>query len=241
MRKTIKKPRFEEIITPTTMNLPDEGLVFDAQRVGPMNFADLRNADYDEGFIMATMPEIVSLVYASFENQNYDTAKNVIKTLRKGIIGNTGILYVPDGMFVQDNPKLKNREISMNQKTLERRLGSHEERGVVFSDNGKIRFTPYNYIKKTQLSSQLSTNTGIIALVGGKENAEKLSRASGHYRVHPYFDAFENLRFSLDRIACLSSDFFNNRLKINAYWDEGRAYEGYSFGVKKDTEDTPKK
>ena len=214
------------------MNLPDEGLVFDAQRAGPMNFADLRNADYGEGFRMATMPEIVSLIYASLENQDYDTAKNVIKTLRKGIIGNTGILYVPDGMFVEDNPRLKEGKISMNQKTLERRLGSHEERGVVFSDNGKIRFTPYNYIKKTQLSSQLSTNTGIIALVGGKENAEKLARVSGHYGIHPYFDTFENIRFSfLDRIACLRSDFFNNRLKINAHWDEGRAYEGYSFGV----------
>jgi len=239
MEKTIKKPSFEEI--PTTMNLPDEGLVFNAQRVGPKTFRRLRGSYYGKGFRMPTMPELVPLVYTSLKNQNYDTAKNVVKTLRKQIIGNTGILYVSDGMFVQDNPKLKDREISMNQKALEKRLGSREERGVVFSDDRSVRFTPYNYIRKAQLPLQLSTNTGIITLVGGEENAEKLIEASEHYRVKPYFDALENVVFPQTRIASLSSSDFFDRFYINADCSDSRGYYGYSFGVKKDTENTPKK
>ncbi len=226
----IKKPRFEEIVE--VMNLPDVGLKFNAQRVGPKTFRRLRESDYGEGFRMPTMPELVSLVYASLENQDYDTAENVVKTLRKRIIVNTGILYVPHRMFVQDNPKLKDREISMNQRTLEKKLGSHEERGVVFSDDGSVRFTPYNYKRKAQLFLQLSTNTGIIALVGGEENAEKLTKISEHYGLKPYFDALENPWFSHITFAALSSRYFGNGFSINADCNENHS-DGYSFGVQK--------
>ncbi len=138
--------------------------------------------------MMPTMPELVPLVYASLENKNYDTAKNVVKTLKNHwIAGNTGILYVSEGIFVQDNPELEDGIISMNQKTLQSKLGSHEERGVVFNDDKSIRFTPYNFKIKSQTPLDLSRNTGIIALVGGEENTEKLAKASEHYRAKPYF------------------------------------------------------
>ncbi|MEK6897710.1 MAG: hypothetical protein AABW93_04250, partial [Nanoarchaeota archaeon] len=102
MEKTMAKPTFKEIVAVTTIEL-DDGLVFNAQRVGPMNFLGLRQADYGQGFRMLTMPELVHLVHASLENKGYETAKNVIKTLKDyWLTGNTGILYVPKGMFVQD-------------------------------------------------------------------------------------------------------------------------------------------
>ncbi len=43
MIETNEKPRFEEL---TTMTLPDVGLRFNAQRIGPTIFKDLRNSDY---------------------------------------------------------------------------------------------------------------------------------------------------------------------------------------------------
>lgn len=236
MEKSIAKPKFEEVVAVTTMKLPDEGLVFNAQRVGPMNFNRLRNADYGEGFRMPTMPELVPLVYASFENKEYDTAKNVIKTLRNHwITGDTGILYVPEGMFVQDNPKLKDGRISMNQKALEKKLGSHEEKGVVFSDDKTIRFTPYNYGRESQTPLELSANTGIIALVAGKENAEKLAKASEHYRLKPYFWALENVGSPQKRVAVLGSGGFGGRLGVFADCSEGGG-DGCSFGVLEDAE-----
>lgn len=228
---TNEKPKFEQV---TTMNLSDVGLRFNAQKIGLRNFFKLRHIDYGKGFRMPTMPELVPLIYSSLKNKEHDTAKNVVKTLKKDqIIGNTGILYVPKGMFVQDNPELKGIIISMNQQALEMRLGSHKERGVVFSDDGSVRFTPYNFKRKSQTPLELSINTGIIALVGGEENAEKLAKASERYRAKPYFRALEKGP-SVTRVAGLSSDYLliNSRLVVDADDIEGFVSR-FSFGVQK--------
>ena len=238
MKKTITKPKFEEVVPVTTMNLPDVGLRFNAQRVGPIPFRDLREIDYGKGFRMPTMPEIVLLVYASLENKNYDTAKDVVKTLKNNwITGNTGILYVPEGMFVQDNPELKDGKISMNQKALEKMLGSHMERGVMFSNDKSIRFTPYKFTpykfkRGSQTPLELSINTGVIALVGGEENAEKLTKASEHYRAKPCFYALKNVDSPITRVAGLESNDINDQLNIDASLVEESDYS-YSFGVLK--------
>jgi len=233
MEKTIKKPTFKEVVAVTTMEL-DNGLIFNAERVGPMNFAGLRNADYGSGFRMPRMPELVPLVYASFENKDYGTAKKVIKTLRNNwLTGNTGILYVPEGMYVQDNPELKNGRISMNQKILESKLGKHEEKGVIFSDDKTIRFTPYNYKRDLQSALELSKNPGIIALTGSEANAEKLARVSERYKSRPYFWALSNVAPQTRRVAGLDSyDLFDGRLRIGAS-DFGGSDSGFSFGVLK--------
>jgi len=237
MEKTIAKPSFKETVAFTTMDLDDVGLKFNAQRIGPMNFYGLRKANYGKGFRMPIMPELVQLVYASLENKNYDTAKNVIKTLRDHwITGDTGILYVHEGMFVQDNPNLENRRISMNQKTLERKLGKHEEKGVAFSDDKTIRFVPYGFKRESQSALELSKNPGVIVLVGGEENAEKLARASEHYKLKPYFWALENVDSPITRVAVLVSDyFFGGGLVVDAY-DDGGFGDRCSFGVLKDAE-----
>lgn len=232
MKETITKPTFKEVIAVTTMKL-DDGLVFSSQRVGPMNFNGLRKADYGNGFRMPTMPELVSLVYASLENKDYDTAKNVIETLRNHwISGNTGIRYVPEGMYVQDNPNMENGRISMNQKTLERKLGKHEEKGVVFSDDKLVRFTPYDYKRGSQSSLELSKNPGVIALTGSEENAEKIARASKHYKVNPCFWVLSDVDSPQTRVAGLGSGYrdVGGRLSVGADGFEGDD-SGCSFGV----------
>lgn len=228
---TNEKPRFEEL---TTMTLPDVGLRFNAQKVGFRNFNNLRQVDYGKGFRMPTIPELVPLIYASLENKKeYKTAKNVVKTLKEGITGNTGILYVPEGMFVQDNPELKDGKILMNQKALESRLGLHKEKGVAFSDDKSIRFTPYNYKRRSQTPLELSINTGIIALVGGEENAEKLAKASNHHRRKPYFRALENVDSSQTRVARLCSDWDFGGNGLYVYGDGWIGINSFAFGVQR--------
>ena len=230
MEKAITKPKSEEV---TTMDLPDVGLRFNSQRVGPTTFKGLRENDYGEGFRMPTMPEIVPLVYASLENQKYGIAKDVIKTLKKyWLTGNTGILYVPKKMFVQDKPERKDGRIFMDQETLEKMLGSHEEGGVVFSDDGSVRFTPCDFKRELQSALELSKNPGVIALVGGEENAEKLAKASGHYKASPYFGALKYTNFPIIRVADLYSHNRNDQLVIRANNDESFTYN-YSFGAQK--------
>ena len=230
-KNLIKKPEFREVVTVTNMELPDSGLTFNSQRVGPMNFNGLRNADYGQGFRMPTMPELVQLVYASLENQDYKTAKEVVSTLRNyWLAGDTGILYTKNGMYVQDKPKIENGRVSMNEKSLERKLGKHEEKGVVFSNDKSIRFTPYNYKRESQSALELSQNTGVIALTGSEENADKTAKASEHYKVKPYFRALSNVDSPQTRVAYLGSYNFDVRLYVNAFSSEN--YARYSFGVK---------
>ncbi len=244
MENIIKKPTFKEVVAVTTMELPEFNLIFNAQGIGPMNFNGLRNADYGKGFRMPTMPELVPLVYASLENKEYETAKNVINTLKDyWLTGNTGIYYFSEGMFVQDNLEMENgRIIPPNYKTLESKLGKHEERGVVFSEDKKIRFTPYNYKRESQSSLDLSKNTGVIALVGGEENAEKLAKTSEHYKANPYFWALSNVDSPQIRVAELDSGSFDGGLCVNASCSVGDD-DGCSFGVReKDAEGVaPKK
>ncbi len=217
------------------VNLNDVGLIYKTQRIGPMTFRNLRNADYGTGFRMPTMPELVSLVYASLENRNYGGAKEVIKTLKNHwIAGNTGILYTPEGMYVQDNPNMEDGGISMNQKVLEGKLGRHQEKGVLFSNDRSIRFTPYNYKTESQSSLEFSQNSGIIALIGGEENAEKLTKASEHYCSNPYFLALDKPTSPEVRVGGFGTYFVDNRLYADAYVDVGFG-DWYSFGVKKIT------
>ncbi len=242
MEKTIKKSSFKETVTITTINLEDVGLNFNARRVGPKNFVDLRNANYGEGFRMPTIPEVVPLIYASLENQNYTTAQNVVRTLKDHrISGNTGILYTEKGMYAQDNPNLRNSIVSMNERILKSKLGPTEEAGVVFSDDKSVRFTPYGF-KIERLGKDLGKNKGIIAIVGGQENAEKLVRVSEHDRFGLYFRASDyhnflvHMGYSTTRIVILDSNPLSNMLDVNTK-DCANGVNCpknlYSFGVKK--------
>lgn len=222
----MEKPSFRE--QGNLIILDDSKLIFNYQEIGPMNFNGLRNAYYGlGGFRMSTMPELVQLVYVSFENEEYEKAQNVIKTLKnewyKWVAGNTGILYTQEGIYVQDNPKIKKGKVLMKQKKLEKKLGKHEERRVVFSDDKTIRFTPYNYKTGDQSSLELSKNTGIIALVGGEEKAEKIAKVSEHYKIESLFSALcgsYKANFPQARVAILHSDL-HDRLDVNALISDG--------------------
>ena len=236
MTNAIQKPRFEEVVAVTTMNLPDFGLKFNAQRVGPTNFNGLRTADYGPDFRMPTMPELVPLVYASLENRDKETAKNVIKTLKNNwLTGNTAIHYFPEGIFVEDNPEMKNgRIVTPTQKALEKRLGSHEEMRIAFSRDKIIRFVPYGFKRESQTALELARNPGIIALTGSEENAETLAKASEHYKLNPWFYALSKVDSPQTRVADLGSYDFGGRLDVVADYSEDLDFR-FSFGVLEST------
>src|SRR3989344_7876647 len=162
--------------------------------------------------------EVVLLAYASLEHKDKETAKNVVETLRTNwLTGNTAPHYFPNGMFVEDNPQIKSgRIVTPSQKALEERLGSHQERGVTFSDDRSVRFTPYGFKRESQTASELAANPGVIALVGSEENAEKLAKSSQHYRVNPYFWALPKVENPETRVAVLGSGGFGDGLSVGA-------------------------
>mgnify|MGYP001599360899 CR=1 FL=1 len=229
------RPSFREVVdlnNLTVTSLDDAGLQFNTQKVGPMNFAGLRQANYGQDFRMPTVSELIPLVYASLENQDYDTAKNVIQTLRYYLLtGNTGTLYTSKGMFVQDNPEMKDEIIVMNEKTLEGKLGKTEERGVTFSDDRSVRFTPYGFKTGLQKVSDLAENSGVIALSGSEQGAEMLAKAFEHYGINSYFWSLSDVENSKIRMVDLGSDNFGSRSGIGANYSEDDAL-WCSFGVR---------
>jgi len=228
-----EKPRFEEIEGVTTMNLPYAGLKFNAQRVGPRDFYELRDVDYGEGFWMPTIPELAPLIHASLENKRkYETAKHVVMALKNHTLtGNTAIHYFPKGMFVDDPPDIGSMAtiLTPTLKVLEERLGKHEEKGVMLSDDGRLRFTPDDFKRGPQTSLELSTNKGLIAVTGSGENAEDLARASDHYKKNPRFLVLEGVDHPTTRIVCLDSGHLAHKLIINANKWEG--YQNHTYGV----------
>jgi len=213
------------------MNLDYVGPIANSQRVGPMNFIGLRDTDYGNGLRMPTISELLRLVHASFEDEECETARQVIETLKNyWLMGNTGVLYTRDGMFVQDNP-IAQGGIFMEQKTLMGKLGSHEEKGVVFSDDGLVRFTPCEFKVRILNHSELAKNSGVIALTGSLENAEKLAQVSAHhYKSNPFFWALGKVDSPEIRIAGLDSRKFGRSLCVVANYFGNRGSR-YSFGV----------
>lgn len=229
----IQKPIFNERVgTPTIIALPEFNLQFNDQRVGPTDFAGLRQADYGQNFRMPTMPELVRLIYASLENRrDYSSARNVVQKLREyWLTGNTGILFTQKGMYVKDNPEMKEGRIVMNEKKLEGKLGKTEVKGVTFSNDLSVRFTPYGFKRESQTASKLAKNSGVIAIAGGEEEAEIIAKSSEHYETNPYFRAF-NEDSPQTKVAVLSSFIFADRLDVYAA-DEELDGGGCSFGVR---------
>ncbi len=225
------KPSFRE--KGNLIILDDSKLIFNSQLVKASNFFDLRLANYgSETFNMSTMPELVELVYASLENQDHEIAKEIANTWRREwASGDTATYYFSEGMFVEDTPNLI-KFIGVEKpsfKTLERKLGKHEEKGVVFSDDGRTRFTPYNYKTGLQSHLELSRNTAAIAFAGGEEKAEKLAKASEHYSKHLFFRVLDS-ESSIPRIADLGAVNFEGRFFVDACGLQNT--DRYSFGVK---------
>ncbi len=234
-----EKPSFREVEGVTTMELPYAGLKFNSERVGPLGFNELRDTNYGKdgygkGFWMPAIPEIVPLIPVSLENKNrYYTAKNVVKTLEwYKITGNTAIHYCSKGMFVEDVPSIGSG-VLIDQgfiKILEERLGKHEEKRVVFSDDGYVRFTPNDFKRGPQSAFNLVRNSGVIALAGSEENAERLAEASEYYKARPYFHILEKIDSPTTRFATLDlGKLFDHKLIINANVSED--FHGCSYGV----------
>ena len=241
MTNRIVKPSFRR--EGNLITLEDVRLIFKEER-NPDLPIKLLQADYGRGFRMATIPQLVSLVYSFSENREDSEARDLAQKLRScTFVGNTGILFDYDGMFVKDKPEIENEKrfrflpkLVMDAEKLKNMLGSREERGVVFSDDGKIRFTPYGFKVGSQIPSVLAKNSGVIAIVGSEENAEMLAQASRYYKISPEFFSYNRLHISPQiRIANIHSCNFGAHVTLdamdNGIWGDSAKYS-HSFGVR---------
>ena len=180
------------------------------------------------GLQRPTMAQTASLVHDAYSNPNEDPIHNEIKKIMKKdyFYAFNGLLYTPEGVYVQDNPEFSKEaksadDLVMNEQNLQSRLSSNDP---------SIRFVPYGFKIEEQTYQELEKNPLVIALAG-KEGAEKLAYIASQHKSKPYLFALENVKKPIKRVAGLDSYWDGDRLSIDGDNHGGNA--GWcSFGVR---------
>lgn len=144
--------------------------------LGPTIWNGLRE-NTRNGFHCATFPETIEILYGLYENKENERVYKLLELLKDKIFcGNTAVLHTAKGMYVQDEPIIdSNKDVlfaDLEERDLEKRLET-EENGVLYSKDKKIRKVPYNFKTGYLFPKDFSKNSGLIAIVGSEENAEK--------------------------------------------------------------------
>ncbi len=241
IKTTIKLGTEKEIVKRYVPVIKDGDLDYVIEsRQGPAIWRDLRKADYGKldgrSLKQITMPQAVRLAYAGLENN----IKEVVEAVNEyWLIGNTLIGWDLEGMCGIDMPsdKLVSQLEVDNPKVLSKILGKYkaqlgrEEGGVIFSDDGRVRFTPLDkIIFGEQTARTLARNPGNIVLSGSLENAELNARSARRYILNPRFYGFNDAKFPKVGVPGLVCGGFGGGLCVVAGYfcvDECR----FSFGV----------
>ena len=204
---------------------------------GPSTYADVGLAIDKYQLKRPTMAETASLVHA-YLDRRYSTEIEDAMNQRKWLWGFTGTLYVPkEGVFIQDNPEIREGIPFMDKGSLEQKLNSNDP---------SVRYVPFESYHKIGLLSHLefAKHPFAIGLVG-EEGAEKLARVAEEFGVKPYlggmfyprwldknqqYDENPVMRFST--ISFVGCKLFGFGLGVLGDY-EGGGSSGRAFGVLK--------
>jgi len=138
----------------------------------------------------------------------------------------------------------------MNELDLENRLGSKEEMGVTYSNDGTVRFVPFGYKIGDQSPSKARKNPYVIGLIG-KEGAKKFAQLESlenkRYGADLFVHSFEEVDKKVIKISALCNAGFwgvfnwrgheienGNRIILHgdlSYNGEVNGEIGYAFGI----------
>ena len=139
------------------------------------NFLDVVNMDYGDGFSMPTLGELIPFV-----SQNSGSLSVGVY-----LVGNTLTLQTKEGMYCVDRPVRANGRPVMDERELKAKLGSREEKGVIYSDDGLVRFTRPGFKQKKQKPKDLEKNRGLITILGSEKLASVVADIADEYESHP--------------------------------------------------------
>ncbi|MBS3083271.1 hypothetical protein J4423_00535 [Candidatus Pacearchaeota archaeon] len=195
------------------------------------DFRLLRQANYGEGFRMATFGEVLDLVHQSYLNQGNTGADNVVRATRQfWLSGNTVAYGGRDIITVQNFPEIKEGRIIMDFEELESLLNEGEDLvpGVRISRDGNVGFVLRNKVRggwhdETQIRGSLYP----IVLALSKNGSDNMADISRVKQKSAYFALP-----TVGKITVLDLDEDDDRLGFGGYYwgefDNGR----HSFGVK---------
>jgi hypothetical protein len=211
---------------------------------GPDSYLEVRAKLNENGFTMATMPQVVSIIYdACFTKQStlFDTeqAEEIISLTYKnsGIYTASKSLWIPDegvkvfpdddsiplGAFTNKIGKLTQMELSFILEQLKKHPDS-------------VNQTDFGFKTGEMSPLELTTNSYVKALVG-EEGAEKLAEISSrHHCTKPYLSASNKVKKPLITDSNLffysgfCPDVVNVRSRDNDKL-EGGSLGGYAFAI----------
>lgn len=113
----------------------DKELTYCPTAYGPDDYIGLQRKIADQNLRMATMAETISIVFDtmrkfyspdSSESEGAEEARKTLKAFRRrGLFTSTGLLFVPGvGTYIQDNPKMKERRVCMDEHDLEMKVNA---------------------------------------------------------------------------------------------------------------------
>jgi hypothetical protein len=167
--------------------------------------------------------QTTSLVHNAF-NSN-DKYSEEIKQIMKDawFYAFTGNLYIPNkGVYIQDNPKIKEGNIFMEESELVKKLEKNDS---------SVRFVPFGFKTKTMSALELAKNPYVIGLTGSEENADKLAQIADKHKIIPHLWSFKKVDEKLARVSKL--DAYSNFVdRLFVYGDNrGGNSSSYAFGV----------
>lgn len=198
----------------------DSRLTFVYNSLEKGNYIDVRNTFESQDLEMPDFSQTTSLVYSAFQNPDNKYSKKIINIMKNNWFwADNGILYAPKGVYIQDNPKLENKEVQMNESELINKLENNDS---------SVRFVRYGFKLEEQSSLELSKSSFVIGLVG-EQGAEKLAEIADKHKRKSYLYGFNKVDKSVQRVAALGSDG-RGRLVVHGSYGS-LDYDSYAFGL----------
>ncbi len=191
---------------------------------GPGTYIQVAKQLEEDNLHQPTMSQNTSLVYSAWQNPEEKYSKEIIDILRNNWLWCfNGILYEPkEGVYIQDNPEIKNGRVFMDKSDLVKKLEAKDP---------TVRFVPFGYKINEQTSKQLANNKFVQALAG-EESAQKLAEASANYKFKPCVWSFDNIDEQLIKVASLDELRGLDVNGLDVYGDfSGDDWDGHAFGV----------
>lgn len=153
--------------------------------------------------------------------------------------GDTATLWTEKGLLGYDGAVSEGLNlVEMADELVD--LLTREERGVRFSEDGKIRFTLHKNIRlDIQTLKDFAVNRGLVVCVGGFEEAEKYSKVAEKFNYLPYFGGLtkDKLAGKLIQKVVGAYSWLGSWLGVSGscYGYDAR---GFAFGVDRSAEGT---
>lgn len=170
------------------------------------DYMSLKTEIESYGLKTPTISEIVSLAHSvlmnpSKKDYNYPIYEEYREREWKlhhllyaeSVEGFTGCLTIPGkGVYIKDYPILMDNKIEMNKDKLSERL-IKENNGVLYSEDNKVRFVPWDNIPVSHPEFSSKKNSLLIALVG-EEGKNKLSELITKYSLYGFIHINKKLK-----------------------------------------------